>query len=543
MKQRRDPKPQINRLEELVLQVRSGEIKLPKFQRPFVWKESDIIKLFDSIYNGYPIGSLLLWNSSQRLTSERSILGVEVNTGQAIDYPTNYLLDGQQRLTSLCGALFWDGDDDDEKNKWNIGFNLETETFHQMKTAPKGEYFPLSKLMSTAEFIQQCNKYSGLKNYQHLVSMAENLLRSIKDYKLAVVIIGDMTVEEVAPIFERINSTGRKLTIVDLMMAATWSSGFDLNQQIIEIKKECAACGYSDVPDKIILRSISAAANLGINKDDIQKLRKLNEKSLLAVAERTRSSIVRAVEFFIGRIGAHDFSYIPYALQFNYVVEFFNTNSKPAEKQLDELASWIWFTSATRYFGTSNSGQNKKDLENVRSYASGESDLLYERKAVDISRLLFDRFNLRNATSTSFALILGTSIPDKTADGRSLDGGYKYVKNSKFYASAIPEGDRFSRLNVSMLIHTFPQEKSVRFSDGDLSSLFVDCDAQKLLRKGDYQGFVSARSSYVAKFVEEKTGCQVAFTPPPPSASKDLVDVVGGNYDYLDEVEGDQDED
>jgi len=47
-----DPKPEIFRIEELVVRVRQGDIKLPKFQRPFIWNRNGILKLWDSIYNG-----------------------------------------------------------------------------------------------------------------------------------------------------------------------------------------------------------------------------------------------------------------------------------------------------------------------------------------------------------------------------------------------------------------------------------------------------------------------------------------------------------
>ena len=72
----KEPKPEIYRLEELAILVKSGDIKLPRFQRPFVWRRSDMLKLLDSIYKGYPIGSLLLWNSFQRLKSERDFAGL-----------------------------------------------------------------------------------------------------------------------------------------------------------------------------------------------------------------------------------------------------------------------------------------------------------------------------------------------------------------------------------------------------------------------------------------------------------------------------------
>ena len=74
----RDPKPDIQRIEELVSGVKTGEIKLPKFQRPFVWKRKEVVKLLDSIYKGYPIGSILLWYTSEKLASERTIDDLEI---------------------------------------------------------------------------------------------------------------------------------------------------------------------------------------------------------------------------------------------------------------------------------------------------------------------------------------------------------------------------------------------------------------------------------------------------------------------------------
>lgn len=105
-----DPKPEVLRIEELVLKVKTGDIKLPKFQRPFVWKKKDILSLLDSIYKGYPIGSILLWFTKEKLASERNIGDFKIDD-RSLEYPTNYLLDGQQRLSTLCGALFWNGSD------------------------------------------------------------------------------------------------------------------------------------------------------------------------------------------------------------------------------------------------------------------------------------------------------------------------------------------------------------------------------------------------------------------------------------------------
>ena len=269
---KKDPSPEILRIEQLVNDVKTGDIKLPKFQRPFVWDKVDILKLWDSVYRGYPIGSILLWLTGEKLASERKIADLEINTRHD-DYPTNYLLDGQQRLSSLCGALYWNGLD--KNSPWNIAFDCDKEQF--IFPTPGDEerinLFPLNKLIDTANFINQCKKFEASVNKEKYNQNAIKLLNSIKDYKIAAVRIGDMNLDEVAPIFERINSSGRQLTMVDLMRAATWKGGFDLNDAIEKIRSSCESKNFEDIKDTHILRSISGCTGLGIHKEDIDKLR------------------------------------------------------------------------------------------------------------------------------------------------------------------------------------------------------------------------------------------------------------------------------
>lgn len=104
----KDPQPTVDRIDELARRILSGDILLPKFQRSFVWSERQITTLLDSVARGYPIGSVLLWQSRQELRSENQIAGLEITLPRP-DYPVNYLLDGQQRLSTICGAMYWDG--------------------------------------------------------------------------------------------------------------------------------------------------------------------------------------------------------------------------------------------------------------------------------------------------------------------------------------------------------------------------------------------------------------------------------------------------
>ncbi len=513
MKQR-DPKPEIQRLEELVSAVRHGEIRLPKFQRPFVWDRTDMLNLLDSIYNGYPIGSILLWHSSERLKSEKSIEGFKVDTTAIDNYPTNYLLDGQQRLTTLCGALYWEGSD--SNSMWRIFFDLEKEQFTYAKD-PIGEHlFPLNRLIKTSDFIKQCMKFESSVHARRYYEKAEKLLQSIKDYKVAVVKIGDISLDEVAPIFERINSTGRKLTMVDLMRAATWKDGFDLTAEIDRIVQAVEDAGFGEMPDSNVLRSIAAATGLGINKEDIDKLRSCSVAQLKTAADDVQKGLLSALDFLKLHVNLDDLSFLPYGLQLAHLTEFFRL-TEPSKVQLEVLARWFWITSVTRHFGGASTGQNAKDLALIRSYAAGEVSTLPQPDSIDVSQFFFDQFNLRNASSTAFALLLKSARPSSTLYGRSFDAMHIKEKDRHVFEDLVPRHSAFSNRNIGQILNPFrDSEKSVQLdllTNNALGEHLLTKKCIKSLLEADYETMIGLRATEAAKLLHSLTGTAIYFTP------------------------------
>lgn len=96
-------KPSDMQFDELMLKVRNGQIRIPDFQREFVWERSQIISLLDSVYQHFPIGSFLFWQTEDEIQAYRRIGEVDLrhDRGKSVQY----VLDGQQRLTSLFAAL------------------------------------------------------------------------------------------------------------------------------------------------------------------------------------------------------------------------------------------------------------------------------------------------------------------------------------------------------------------------------------------------------------------------------------------------------
>lgn len=96
-------KPDDMQFDELMLKVRNGQIRIPDFQREFVWERTQIINLLDSVYQHFPIGSFLFWQTEDEIQAYRKIGEIDLrhDRGRSVQY----VLDGQQRITSLFAAL------------------------------------------------------------------------------------------------------------------------------------------------------------------------------------------------------------------------------------------------------------------------------------------------------------------------------------------------------------------------------------------------------------------------------------------------------
>jgi hypothetical protein len=111
----------------LIDQITAGEIKLPELQRDYVWRPSQVAKLIDSLYHGFPSGSLLLWEADEApIVRDMAVSGASAESARS----PLYLLDGQQRLTSLH-RVFTDHPDA------QIVFHVEKERFQNQSAATK----------------------------------------------------------------------------------------------------------------------------------------------------------------------------------------------------------------------------------------------------------------------------------------------------------------------------------------------------------------------------------------------------------------------
>jgi len=451
----KDPQPSVDRIDDLANRILTGDIYLPKFQREFVWERQQILDLLDSVARNYPIGSVLLWQSKQELRSESRIADLEIALPKP-EYPVNYLLDGQQRLSSICGALHWKGGKAD--SPWNIAYDLRTKTFHHLDFTdePAQHLVRLNKLPNPSAFFLQVAALDAA-NQPVLAANARELFDRFKDYKVATVTLGDMALADVAPIFERINSTGTRLTIVDLMRAATWSPDFDLVDSIDSIRDALSAKAFEGIERKAVLRNVSAAIGGAFTVESIDDLRKSGTEELKVAVAATEQGLRRAVDFLSTHIKIPSASVLPYTNQIVVLAEILRRLPTPTAAEWAAIEQWFWRTGVSGYFSGWNSGMMASDLAAVVEFANGATAELKISTPQPSCLIWTNRpFRLNSAHSKILALVLAYEGPRDLLTGLAIDTDKALAwQNAKefhhFFPQAFLRAKGFSSAKASAL--------------------------------------------------------------------------------------------
>lgn len=224
-------------LSKLIEDIDLGEIGLPDIQRPFVWPNTKVRDLFDSMYRGYPIGYLLFWENG--LPGEHRVIG----TNRKQKAPRLLIVDGQQRLTSLYAVLKGMPvvRNDYSKERITIAFNPKEHRFEVANSAIRkdpewiadisqlwDENISRSKFVKVfLERLRQSHEVSETE--EDKLTEAIDRLYDLQNYPLTVLELSSTVPEEqVAEVFVRINSKGKPLNQADFiltLMSVFWDDG------------------------------------------------------------------------------------------------------------------------------------------------------------------------------------------------------------------------------------------------------------------------------------------------------------------------------
>jgi hypothetical protein len=344
-------------INELIQKVNAGQIRIPSFQRGFVWDADRVAHLMDSIYKGFPFGSLLFWRTKTPLKTERK-LGPFILQDRDPDYPLDYILDGQQRATSIFGVFQTDlqpseGEDD---SLFQIYFDLSVEPSAQDSnfiyvpddSVDRSKHFPLKLLFNPPEYRRYTRDLP-----EEVASRVDILYQKFTTARIPIQAFETDDKAAVAIVCERINRMGVELDTFQLLSAWSWSDDFDLQEQFTGLADELSLFGFKDVGEDsdLLLRCCSAILR---NDSSPAAFIELNGEEVRTRFSEIRNGIVGAIEFLHINCNAYSAAVLPFS---NIVIPlsvFFSTNLEqdrvPSSSQREQILQWIWRTFFSRRY-------------------------------------------------------------------------------------------------------------------------------------------------------------------------------------------------
>lgn len=426
--------PTIVRLPTLLNEVRTGELLVPKFQRPFVWKDDQRLLLLDSIQQGLPIGSLLVWRTTaHKMASYPSIGPFPAATAPPAGV-RSYLIDGHQRVSTLYGALQTapalpletdvsetdDDDDDDGRIRWPIYFDLEANAFCLL---PLGRREAPAKWLSAAALFDGEQLYEAVRKlrdngYKLEAKRAEQLSEQFKDYQIPLVPIHSEDATKVLESFRRVNSQGTKMSELLMIRAMSWSEEYDLLQILEKILEEnLAPLGWGKLDPQDLLDALKVVCNLSVYKTDQKQISLLvkDGKRML----RFEKSLAAAVRFLGESCGVIGPELLPFKYQLACLAAGADENGGklPAAKDKQErLSRWFWQTTYLEYFSGIVDRPIREAAERVRGIVRGEK--FSERDQVKVPPLPH-RFRSQSARGVALILLFWRQLHSVKGIGTS----------------------------------------------------------------------------------------------------------------------------
>ena len=418
--------PKNQRIETLINAMDSRELVIPPFQREFIWKRHNVLYLFDSILQSYPIGSFLVWNTDQGIQYRDKILDLrfpQINNAEDLKI-RDFILDGQQRLSCLYGVLKLRNAE--KEHIFNVYIDLEEMTFfHYRKNmeVKKNVHFPMSYLYDDEKFLDFRGELGKDPANKELQETLIYLYSHFRNYIIPVIVTYEKTVGEVTPVFVRFNSAGRKLDIFDLTAAVTWKDNFDIRDEITRINGSLQKKRFQHT-DKHLYLKMMAALHAGATKTNVvDKLNDLSSNELKSLLRKAEIGLQRAIDFLQAELFVYGEDFLPYENQLVALTYFFSLANNPGSKQLKSLQRWFWISGFSERFRGASESILDEDIRYIEKLVRGEDGISLpdEGYRLEVKDLLNKKYNRSSAFTKSFILFLASQTPKDLASGTKIN--------------------------------------------------------------------------------------------------------------------------
>ena len=467
------PKPQSKQYTDLIRDIENGTLKIPQFQRDFVWDIDKTAELLDSILKGYPIGTFIIWQTKDRINNIKNIGNQELpETMEGTE--VHYILDGQQRITSLFAAYKGvtvpskDKKKPIEFNDIVVNLDADINNTDEQIVIPKpksGKYLSLNEVLhfSYTKSLELPEEFDNSDK-----AKIDLYSKAFDKYDFSTVYLRKDDIESAIEVFTRINTSGKTLTLFEIMSAKTYDEkqNFDMQQKWDDFLKDLNVIGYDEISSSNILNLLSVI--LSKTKECKRSVTlSLDKQDIINHWDKAISAVQDAVEHFqkffkipVARLLPYDTLIVPFAYF------FYNVTDYPSTLQKRLLEEFFWRMSLSHRYSSSSETSISQDVrridEIIKEVRPNYSDIQVElNKDKDLINTTF-------TTSDSFCkailCLLANFAPKDfhTNQPVTLDNSWLKVSSSKNYHHIFPK-NFLSKNNVkndnSLVNITFVSDK------------------------------------------------------------------------------------
>ncbi|MFG1612451.1 DUF262 domain-containing protein [Nonomuraea wenchangensis] len=412
-------------IRRVIEHVISGSLRIPAFQRGFVWDAERVAFLMDSIYKGYPFGAAILWRTKEQLKTERA-LGPFTLPDRQPEYPIDYVLDGQQRLTSVFGVFQTEIPADGDTSWTNIYFDMEaSENFQDSRfvaldpqEADLDRYFPIGTFFDVLGYRDATKALDAQK-----ASLIDSVQATFKEAQIPIQYIETDNRAKVAIVFERVNRMGVELDVFQLLSAWTWSEDFDLQNKFTELADDLKPFGFESVGDdtNLLLRCCAAVVKHDVSPGALVSMDGSEVRDRFSEVE---NGIKGAIDFLRNNFNIESLDNLPYSALIVPLSVFFAVSQgksvKLSTSQRETLIRWVWRACFSRRFSAGVIRNLNRDIEEAQKLRTlGKSALAQINVSIDTS-FFSEQFSVRTTNTKTFVMLLAHSRPLSYVSGQPI---------------------------------------------------------------------------------------------------------------------------
>jgi len=519
-------------IRKIIDKTLSGEIRIPSFQRGFVWEPEKVAFFIDSLFKGYPIGSPLFWRTNERLENERRLGGYDLPEPTK-GYPLDYVLDGQQRLTAVFSVFQTELPATTSADWMDIYYILgSSSSIQQSRFVPlepedfdETKYFPLNCLFDSVKYRKATENLSDIVKVE-----IDKLQEKFKEVLIPCELMETDDKTHVAIVFERINRTGVRLDSFQLLKAWSWSTNFDLQEQLDDLSSELFAYGYDGLTSDqdLLLKCFT-----GYLLDDTSPsaITRLDGELIRANFDEIKNGIKSAVDFIRGELKLHYLRYLPYPAMLVSLVKFFGSERKSGatftDLQRQSLIKWFWRGCFSRRYSSGVNSAHESDLFAMKKLSENENyDICTFKCEIVPAFFSGNIFNLNSVNTKTFVAMLASKSPRSFISGANIDllepmklansKEFHHIFPVKYLQRQTLERSDINRLSNVCFLNNADNQKIKDKSPAEYLSMIKPDEVETLLSLAlcpddtfsiSYSEFIEKRSQILANYA--KTLCSI----------------------------------